>query len=322
MAGSCLLAGLLTALACCACIAGETGDTARNDASMRVTLLGTGTPAVRVHRQGGSTLVEAGGQVLLFDAGRGTTMRLKQAGIAFGLVDKLFLTHLHSDHITGLPELWLTRWVLGRHQARPMQIWGPDGTSSLMANLTRAFDFDIGIRANNPPHLPPDGLTPDVTEITEGVVFRGSGITVTAFDVNHHPVKPAFGFRIDFGGHSVVISGDTMYSENLIKHAQGADLLIHEVAYATDAQRLNPFWEGVVKMHTSPADAGRVFSAVQPRLAVYTHVITADSETDHQLIPATAETYPGPVVVGMDLMIINVGEEVRILEQGMIPAND
>jgi ribonuclease Z len=234
----------------------------------------------------------------------------------------LFLTHLHSDHITGLSGLWLTRWVLGRHQVKPMQICGPSGTKSLMENLTAAFDFDIGMRTNNYPNLPVDGLSPDVTEITEGVVYRSNGITVTVFEVNHQPTTPAYGFRIDNGGRSVVISGDTMYSENLIKYAQGADLLIHEVAYANEEQRQSPFWKGIVALHTSPIEAGQLFSRIQPKLAVYTHVITADPKTDEELVPETAKTYPGAVVVGADLMVIGVGKEVRILKQGMIPTND
>jgi ribonuclease Z len=314
-----LLAGLLLSLTSCSCVAAAPEQV---ESDIRVTLLGTGTPAVRAHRQGASILVEAGDEILLFDAGRGTTMRLQQAGVDFSQVDKLFLTHLHADHITGLPDLWLTRWVLGRHQARPIRIWGPEGTESLMVNLTAAFEFDISIRTNFFPALPESGIAANVTEITEGVVYRGNGVIVTAFDVNHQPIKPAFGFRIDYGGRSVVISGDTMYSENLIQYAQGVDLLIHEVAYANIEQRQNPFWEKVVAMHTSPVNAARVFAKVQPKLAVFTHVITADPKTDEEIVAKTAETYAGAVVLGEDLMVINVGREVKVIERAKIRTFD
>ena len=293
------------------------------ETSIRVTLLGTGTPAMRPYRSGPSTLVVAGEEVLLFDAGRGTTTRIHQAGVPFAKVDKLFLTHLHSDHITGVPDLFLSGWLLGR-RTNPLRVWGPEGSQSFITHLEGAFEYDIWLRSNMHtmrdefPKIPTAGIGTDVSEITEGVVYRNNGVTVTAFEVDHSPIEPAFGFRIDYEGHSVVISGDTIYSENLIKHAQGVDLLVHEVAYGSPEELRNPFRKALVEYHTSPADAGRVFAKTQPRLAVFTHVITSDPEDDSLLLPLAAECYSGEVVLGQDLMTIDVGDEITVVDRAAL----
>jgi ribonuclease Z len=283
-----------------------------DSAVIKVTLLGTGTPAVRAHRSGPSTMVRAGDETLLFDVGRGTALRLQQAGVSFDQVDEVFLTHLHSDHLVGLPDLWLSGWVLGRRD-QALNIRGPRGTKSMMAHLAQAFSYDIDIRSKGSTKLALDGIETVVTEIKEGVVYQKNGLTVTAFAVDHSPVKPAFGFRVDYRGRSLAISGDTRYSENLIKHAKGVDVLIHEVAYANAVERQNPFLRYVVSTHTTPQEAAQIFSATRPRLAVYTHVITWDVSSDAQLVPETMKTYPGEVIVGEDLMGIEIGDEIRVL---------
>jgi ribonuclease Z len=279
---------------------------------MRVTLLGTGTPAIRPHRLGPSTLIQAGGETLLFDAGRGTMLRLKQAGVSYDQVDEVFLTHLHSDHLVGLPDLWLTGWVLGRRDS-PLKIWGPRGTQSLLNHLAQAFSYDVDIRSTKSTKLSQVGIGTIVTEIEAGMVYQKSGVTVTAFDVDHSPIEPAFGFRVEYAGRSLVISGDTRYSNNLIKHSKGVDVLIHEVAYANALEKKNPFLKFVESYHTTPLEAGKIFAAVMPKLAVYSHVITFDIASDQQLIPQTRKSYSGDVVVGEDLMVIEIGDEIRVL---------
>ncbi|MFC1900996.1 MBL fold metallo-hydrolase [Chloroflexota bacterium] len=284
--------------------------------SIRVTLLGTGAPPPVMERFGPGTLVEAGGEVLVFDAGRGVLQRLFQLQVPLKEVRSLFLTHLHSDHIVGLPDLWLTGWLSGRPEA-PLHIWGPRGTKEMMSHLDKAFNYDIRIRLYDD-RLPPEGVVVLTEDISEGVVYEYNGVKVTAIEVDHSPIYPSFGYRIDYAGHSVMLSGDTRFNENLIRQAQGVDVIVHEVIAADTIRARSDYSEPrerVIAHHTSEEQAGEVFTRVNPKLAVYTHIIPWNSPPE-SIIAATRKTYTGPLEVGKDLMVINIGEEVTIQQNG------
>lgn len=279
--------------------------------NLRVTLLGTGSPQPRMDRFGPSILVEAGEKKLLFDCGRGVAQRIEQIRIPFTQIDALFLTHLHSDHVVGIPDLWLTGWARGRKV--PMQVWGPAGTKEMMAHLKEAFQFDIEIRQQDD-KLPALAVDVRAKDIAQGVVYDSDGIKVTAFTVDHGQVKPALGYRIDFAGHSVVLSGDTRYSENLIRFSQGTDVLIHEVIDAEAFRAENPSvseerFRAIAGHHTTAEQAGIIFSRVRPKLAIYSHIVPGDTTS---LVPLTRKTYPGPLEVGEDLMTVEIGEGVVV----------
>ncbi|HTS38198.1 MAG TPA: MBL fold metallo-hydrolase [Candidatus Solibacter sp.] len=279
-----------------------------------VTLLGTGTPRPTIKRFGPSILVQAGGENLLFDCGRGATIRLAQLKV--DRIDGLFLTHLHSDHTVGIPDLWLTGWVMGRKT--PLRIWGPEGTRSMMEHLEQAYAFDIHMRRDVDEMRPAAGIEVQAQDIQPGVVYENGGVKVTAFLVDHGPVKPAFGYRIDLHGHSVTLSGDTRYSENLIKCAQGTDVLIHEVidpeAYAALANGYTQEEKArVLAHHTTPEEAGRIFTKVAPKLAVYSHIVPPEVPT---LVQQTRKSYSGPLEVGEDLMAIEIGDRVTVRRPG------
>jgi ribonuclease Z len=279
---------------------------------LKVTFLGTGYPRPVIERFGPSLLVEAGKQKLLFDCGRGATQRIYQLQIPFAELTALFLTHLHSDHVVGIPDFYLTGWIFGR--STPLRVWGPAGTTEMMSHLEQAYQFDIHVRRDVDEKLPAQGVVVVGRDIGEGVIYQDAGLKVTAFAVDHAPVKPALGYRVDYAGHSVVLSGDTRYSENLIQFAQGTDVLIHEVldpeAYrASDHLYTAEQKQKVIDHHTTPEQAGVVFSRVKPKLAVYSHVVPFDAP---DLVKHTRKTYSGRLEVGEDLMSIKIGDKVEI----------
>ena len=163
-------------------LAGPVAAQAQPD--MRVTLLGTGTPTLSVDRFGPSTLIEAGSEKLVFDCGRGCPIRLQQKGVRIGEV-KLFVTHLHSDHVNGIVDLWLTGWF--RRTTRFVMI-GPEGTKNMAAHLEEAFMPDIRIRMVEE-KLPREGVRFDAKDITPGMVYEANGVTVTAFEVDHGDMR-------------------------------------------------------------------------------------------------------------------------------------
>ncbi len=277
---------------------------------LKVTLLGTGDPTPLLERFGPATLIQAGDTTVLVDAGRGVMQRLYQIGVRSDALDAIFLTHLHSDHVVGLVDLWLTGWIMdGR--TTPLRVYGPRGTQAMMEHLRAAYTFDIAIRTAES-RRSPEGIRVQVVEIDDGFVWSRDDTEVRAFFVDHAPIQPAFGFRLDRAGHSVTLSGDTRYSENLIANARGTDLLIHEVAEAPQRLRLRRAEIPRLAHHTQAADAGRVFAAVSPRLAVYSHLVFMGATGPDELIPLTRETYAGPLLVGRDLMQISVGEQILV----------
>jgi ribonuclease Z len=275
----------------------------------RVTLLGTGSPPPSMRRFGPGVLVQAGGQNLLIDSGRGVTQRLLQTGLKLGAVDALFITHLHSDHIVGIPDLWLTGWLETPYAQRkgPFRVFGPAGSRKMMDGMAQAFDWDIKARIADQ-KLDPENLRAEVSELKQGVVYDKGGVKVTAFDVDHGDLlQPAFGFRIDYAGRSVTISGDTRFSENLIRHAAGTDLLIHQVAAVRAELLESPVFKVILAHHTKPEEAGTVFSRVKPRLAVYYHFVLLGTPkvpavTEEEVVAMTRTTYAGPLLIGEDLM--------------------
>jgi len=263
-----------------------------------------------MERFGPSILVQAGNQSLLFDAGRGCLQRLRQINLPYNKIDALFLTHLHSDHIVGLPDLWLTGWLLSR-RADPLKVFGPIGTSDMATYLQKAFAFDIKIRIEDDKE-PADGSKLNVTEIQQGVIYEKDGVKVTAFEVEHGPVKPAFGFRVDYKGHSVVLSGDTKYSNNLVAFAKGTDLLVHEVVVAPDTlPKADPRYS-ILAHHTTLEQAAKVFNEVKPKLAVYTHIVTLKGEGEQEVSTRTKANYSGQFVIGEDLMSFVVADTISV----------
>ncbi len=286
--------------------------------SIRVTLLGTGGPEPNPDRFGPSTLVEAGEEKLIFDVGRGATIRLAQAKVPLSGIT-VFITHLHSDHLNGLSDLWTTGYIAPTFRKTPLEIYGPPGIVELAGGLQVAYKADLEIRsteyAERGIDFSPRAATFDASEVgREGVFFDRGGVKVSAISVEHG-ASTAFAYRVDYGGRSVVISGDTKLSKNLMKKARGVDLIIHEVM-AVDDKLLkgSALLQDILTGHTSPEDAGILFRDVKPKMAVFNHIIRIGA-SDEAIETATRKTYSGPLKVGRDLMTFVVEDDVKIMNR-------
>ena len=291
------------------------------DWDMKVTLLGTGTPQLNPRRMSYSTLVEAGDQLFMFDAGRAAMLQAKKSGANLKKLDKLFLTHFHSDHVVGIPDVWLTGFLAPFFRAKPLKVWGPKGVDDLTDGLEDAYEFDVTTRVAQYGGNRGAGMEFEPTEVFDGYVYESGGVKITAFAVDHKEANPAFGYRIDYKGRSVVLSGDTVFNENVIKHAKGADLLVHQIGYAPkEAIQKNKVVRKIIEHHTQPHQVAQVLARSKPKMAVLSHIVVfkmkgpdLSPQGEEAMMDVLRADYEGPVLLGQDLMAFEIGDKVKVL---------
>jgi ribonuclease Z len=237
--------------------------------------------------------------------------RLVEAGYAHLPLTAIAFTHLHSDHVTGILDVLWAGWIQRRWDVAPV-VYGPPGTQHFMDHLMLAMAYDIRVRTG--PILTPERLVPRVVEVEEGWQVAGKDWRLAAFRVEHLPVDEAFGFRLDQGAASVVVSGDTKVSQNLIKHSKDADLLVHEVfwgqglrdaaAAAKDAEERARF-ELLDTYHTSSEDVGKVAAQAGAKHLVLSHIIRSRGNQE-DFGKDIRPDYGGKLTVSEDLMTFNV----------------
>jgi len=274
--------------------------------SVSVVLLGTGMPVPDHATQGPATAVVVGARIFLFDAGPGVERQMEAAGLPYrgGPVTAAFLTHLHSDHTLGLPDLIFTSWVMGRRRALPLT--GPPGTRRMVDHIVAAWSEDIRVREDGLEHEAPGGWKVDVRETKGGVVYDSGGVRITAIPVRHGAWKWAFGYRIDARGRAIVLSGDTRPCPALEAAAQGVDLLVHEVypeaALKPEARPGGADWVRYMRaFHTSDVELGALCARARPRRLVLDHIVRMGGSDDELLAGVRAGGFDGPVVIGLDL---------------------
>jgi ribonuclease Z len=283
---------------------------------MQVTLLGTGCPQVHPQRFGPASLVRADGQHFLIDCGAGVTQRLLAAGSSGAELDAVLLTHLHSDHVVDLYQLIISSWHQGRE--RPQRIFGPAGTRAFTEATMEIWRSEREQRIAWERRASTAALKLDVIEFAEGPIPDMGGARIAAYAVDHRPVQPAFGFRFDMGGCRVAFSGDTTVCDNLVIWAKDADLLVHECfihqeMLARRGGRADQGLENVAAYHTLSSAVGKVASRAGARLLVLNHFVPVEFDRDALLREVSAD-FAGPVVIGEDLLTIDVARRTVGLE--------
>lgn len=275
--------------------------------SAKVILLGTGTPIPDPASSGPCVAVVINNQAYLFDAGAGVVRRAEAAAEKFGIaaldatnLTRLFFTHLHSDHTLGYPDVILTPWVVGRR--RPLEVYGPEGLSAMTENLMQSYADDIKVRTEGPEGLSRQDLVVNVHEISAGLVYRDRNVMVRAIPVVHGSWRHAFGYAIDAGGRSIVISGDTSPSQSIVEACRGCDVLVHEV-YSADRFELvygrsNQYHAA---FHTSTRELAELAAKSKPKLLVLYHQLYFGPREGVDLEKEVRRFYPGNVVSGRDL---------------------
>jgi ribonuclease BN (tRNA processing enzyme) len=269
-----------------------------------VVLLGTGMPRPDPTAQGPATAIVVGSRVFLVDAGPGVERQLAAAHLTIAGPEATFITHLHSDHTLGYPDLILTSWVMGRHE--PLLVFGPPGLARMTDHLLAAYAEDIQIRTEGLEHESPNGWRVAVHEIRPGVVYDSAGVRVTAIAVNHGSWRYAFGYRFDTPDRTVVVSGDTRPSTALAAAARGVDVLVHEVYPAAtvraEARPGGQDWPSYMRaFHTSDEELGALARRAAPKLLILTHIVRAGASDSTIIAGIRAGGYTGRLELGRDL---------------------
>jgi ribonuclease Z len=282
------------------------GQAALDSTRARVVLLGTGTPIADPDRSGPGLAVVVNGSSYLVDAGPGVVRRASAAArqdsipaLRVANLRRVFITHLHSDHTLGLPDLMLTPAVL--HRKGPLTVYGPPGTRAMVANLLRAYREDIDLRIHGLERGDSTAYSIIVHEVAPGVVYRDSNVTVRAFRVLHGSWRYAFGYRFDGGGRSIVVSGDTRPAEAIVDVCHGCDVLVHEVYSQKGFDRLPAADRRYHStFHTSAIELGDLATRAQPKLLLLTHILFF-GETADEILAETRSRFSGQVALGTDL---------------------
>lgn len=268
------------------------------DARTRMLLLGSGTPEPDPARSGPSVAVLVDDAVYLFDAGPGVVRRAAEAGLAMESLERVFLTHLHSDHTLGLPDLMLSPWVVGRE--RPLEVRGPPGTEAMVARLLEAWREDIEVRTQGL-EAAGDGWQTRAVDVTPGVVHQDARVTVRAFAVEHGSWEHAYGYRVEGPDRVVVISGDTGPTDAVVEACDGCDVLVHEVYREGGFSELSDgarAYHGA--FHTSSSELAALATRARPTtLVLYHHLLWGG--TAGALLREVRAGWSGEVRFGRDL---------------------
>lgn len=275
----------------------------------RVVILGTGTPTPDPERSGPAVAIVAGGRAYLVDAGPGLVRRAAQVArdknipaLQSAQLGIVFITHLHSDHTVGLPDLLHTSWVAGRTE--PLRVFGPPGIESMARHLIEAWRDDVAVRTDGTQPSTPNGWRIAAKTVAPGVVYRDSNVIVTAVPVPHTTWKSAFGYRFQTNDRVVVISGDTRGTDALTTACNGCDVLVHEVYSAERFKTISPEWQRYhAGSHVSTTQLAEIATKANPKLLVLYHQLYWGATDDDLVAEIRRAGYRGAVVSAKDLEV-------------------
>jgi len=276
----------------------------RKSTGTTLVMLGTGMPRPDPACFGPATAVMVDGRVFLFDVGAGVMRRMSAAGLSIRGPEAVFITHLHSDHTLGYPDLIFTTWVMGRRTK--LQAYGPVGLKRMTRHIIAAWKEDIHVRIEGLEQQTKQGYKVAVHEFDAGVVYDKDGVRVTAIPVQHGCWKQAYGFRIDTPDRSIVISGDTQPTQAILEASRDVDVLVHEVYPHTqvlpELRIGGEVWPSYMReFHTSDLELGVLAAAAQPKLLVLHHIVRKGNDDEELLASIRAGGFEGEVVVARDL---------------------
>ena len=294
---------------------------------LHVALCGAGAPLPDISRNGPCTAVIAGDRVFIVDIGSGAARNMGPMQLPIGQIGGIFLTHFHSDHIDGLGELMMLRWVQGNH-TDPVPVYGPTGVTRVVEGFNAAYRLDAGYRVahHGTEIVPPSGTggAPKPFRVTglnsAEVIYDEAGLKVTAFAVDHSPIHPAVGYRFDYKGRSAVISGDTVKHPNLIRQSKGIDLLVHESLNAEWVGKMKEtaerrgltaaakIFHDILDYHTTPVEAAEIADEADVGALVLSHVvpIVPIDYLQAYYLKGTRDAYKGPITLGKDGMLFSM----------------
>lgn len=302
---------------------------------LHIALCGTGSPLPNRNRAGPCTVVIAGKAMFVVDAGEGGARNISLMGLPNGQIRALFLTHFHSDHIDGMGPMMLLRWTGAIHKS-PLPVYGPTGIDAVIAGFNAAYTADNGYRTahhgvvNTPPQAAGATAMPFAHPDRPVVVYQADGLTVTAFPVDHRPVHPAVGYRFDYKGRSIVLSGDTAASKSLEVAAKGADLLVHEALEPAmvqtlvdglakaDRKQTSEIMHDILDYHASPAQAAASAKVAGVKMLVLSHVVPPlpSSYFNAAFLGDAPQRFDGPIIIGEDGQYFSLPAGSKEIERG------
>jgi ribonuclease Z len=299
---------------------------------LHVGFCGTGSPLPSRDRAAACTVVIADGKLFVFDMGEGSGETLSLMGLPVDRIQGVWLSHLHSDHFEGLGPFTLQRWA-GTSAKTPLPVFGPEGVTEITEGLNAAYRIDSTYRIahHGEAVVPPSGFGMTGTAILPGVVYDSDGVRITAFSVDHDPIKPAFGYRIDWKDKSVTISGDTAYTPALAAAAKGSDLFVSELlsprmvkilensARKAGTPNRAKIFADIQDYHINPEQAADVAKAANAGMLAFTHIVpSVPGPLEFALTGKAASRYAGPIKIMRDGDVISIMGKERFETQSLL----